>query len=325
MMTMLNKESAGDYAKRFQLAMYNAGLPWDCPRVADRFLASLTKPVQTLIRVTLARAGLSGTAAEKYTVDQITQVGRDILGDDHSTYYDAVSLFPGAPREQHYERGSRRDKANDSKQVQALHRTNKSGKSYFCVQHGKNGTHGTIDCFSLKKRGDRPPVEKKKSKECWKCGQAPWHSKHQCAEKSNTVLAVSKVSNTEKSIEEQVEFKLIMSKCAEAKDTKTPLCNVFNLKDLYIWQNIIQEFLWPTCTSEDIIYALKTMDYHNIFYCQVPNITVRSIIYITLAEIWKAHFRLVFQDAPLVLSQVLGSIRQEIKKLRAENTLSTRK
>jgi hypothetical protein len=73
------------------------------------------------------------------------------------------------------------------------------------------------------------------------------------------------------------------------------------------------------------LYALKTMDYHNIFYCQVPNITAHSIIYITLAEIWKAHFRLVFQDAPLVLSQVLGSIRQEIKKLRAENTLSTRK
>jgi hypothetical protein len=90
-----------------------------------------------------------------------------------------------------------------------------------------------------------------------------------------------------------------------------------------IWQNILQEFLWPTCTSEDIIYALKTMDYHNIFYCQVPNITAHSIIYITLAEIWKAHFRLVFQDAPLVLSQVLGSIRQEIKKLRAENALST--
>lgn len=212
-MTMSNNESVGDYAKRFQLAMYNAGLPRDCPRVADRFLASLTKPVQTLIRVTLARAGLSGTAAEKYTVDQIAQVGRDILGDDHSTYYEAVSLFPGAPREQQ-SRGYKRDKSNnDSKQGHALHRTVKSGKlmkSYFCTHHGKNGTHETKDCYTLKKREARPPSDKKKGKECWKCGQAPWHPKHQCAGSSNTVLAVSRTSQEEKSIDEQIEEDIAM-------------------------------------------------------------------------------------------------------------------
>jgi hypothetical protein len=215
-MTMSNKESVSDYAKRFQLAMYNAGLPRDCPRVADRFLASLTRPVQTLIRVTLARAGLSGTAAEKYTVDQITQVGRDILGDDHSTYYEAVSLFPGAPREQQHERSYKRDKAKDTKQGHAMHRTahsnNKVFKSYFCVQHGKNGTHDTKDCYTVKKRGDRPSADKKtKERECWKCHQTPWHPGHKCAEKSNTVLAVSRAPSNEKSIEEQVQEDIDMT------------------------------------------------------------------------------------------------------------------
>jgi hypothetical protein len=49
----------------------------------------------------------------------------------------------------------------------------------------------------------------------------------------------------------------------------------------------------------------------------------RLIVYITLAEIWNAHYRLVFQDSPLVLSQVLASIRQEIRRFQAENSLSS--
>jgi hypothetical protein len=78
------------------------------------------------------------------------------------------------------------------------------------------------------------------------------------------------------------------------------LCPVKHL----VWQNIIQEFLWPTCEANDIIQPLKTMDYSNIIYCKLPKIYSRSIIYITLAEIWNAYYRLVFQDSPLVLFQV---------------------
>jgi hypothetical protein len=50
-------------------------------------LASLTKPVQTLIRVAMnsVKAGSSGENAE-YTVDQIAQIGRDILGDCYIEY-----------------------------------------------------------------------------------------------------------------------------------------------------------------------------------------------------------------------------------------------
>jgi hypothetical protein len=97
------------------------------------------------------------------------------------------------------------------------------------------------------------------------------------------------------------------------------LCSVKHI----VWQNIIQEFPWSTFEANDIIHSLKTMDYSNIIFCKLPKISSRSIIYITLAEIRNAYCRLVFQDSPLVLSQVLASIRQEIRRLQAENSLSS--
>jgi hypothetical protein len=71
-----------DYSCRFQQAVYNAGLQLDDPRVADRFMASLILPVQTVVRITLVREQGGGA----WTVDRITQVARDVLGDKARNY-----------------------------------------------------------------------------------------------------------------------------------------------------------------------------------------------------------------------------------------------
>jgi hypothetical protein len=216
-MVMENNESVGDYAKRFQTAMFDAGLPRECPRVADRFLASLTKPVQTLIRVAMnsVKAGSSGENAE-YTVDQIAQIGRDILGDDHTSYNEAVSLLPGAPVVER-----RKEKApyyhhhkNAARRVQ---KASKVAKPFSCIHHGNNATHDTKDCFLAKRRAERPPsVKKANGKECWTCGVSPWRPGHRCgaaeSSSSSTVLAVMPAaSSSEKSIEQQVQEDLEMA------------------------------------------------------------------------------------------------------------------
>lgn len=102
-MQMGPKESISDYSKRFFGAVYNAGLPSNDPRIADRFLASLTLPVQTLIRVTVARVDRNkNTGVEGWTVEYDTQVGRDILSDDASVYAEATAQIPGANRVSQY-------------------------------------------------------------------------------------------------------------------------------------------------------------------------------------------------------------------------------
>ncbi|KAG1143413.1 hypothetical protein G6F37_003239 [Rhizopus arrhizus] len=75
----------------------NQVIRYDDPHIADRFLASLTLSVQTLIRVTVARVGKNkADTNERWTVEYITQVGRDILGDDNKLYAEATALIPGA-------------------------------------------------------------------------------------------------------------------------------------------------------------------------------------------------------------------------------------
>ncbi|EIE87751.1 hypothetical protein RO3G_12462 [Rhizopus delemar RA 99-880] len=198
-MQMSNKESIGDYSKKFLQAVYNAGLPSDDPRIADRFLASLTLSVQMLMRVTVARVGKSKIDTnEKWTVEYITQVGRDILGDDNKLYAEATALIPGANKSdtvksRYNENGSRGDGSLSGHRRHQFKRRSRNmtkvNKNYFCTHHGKNGTHDTVDCFTTKR------VEKvNTNKKCFKCGQ-PWSREHKCKNNDKKVFAVTSHKN----------------------------------------------------------------------------------------------------------------------------------
>ncbi|KAL9536417.1 hypothetical protein MBANPS3_012662, partial [Mucor bainieri] len=81
-----------------------------------------------------------------------------------------------------------------------------------------------------------------------------------------------------------------------------------------VWQNIISEFLWPTVDITDIQHSLLTMDFYNIRYSQKPEAPSHLIVMVTLANIWKAHYRLVFHQRPLLPSSILRSIRLDIQR-----------
>lgn len=87
-----------------------------------------------------------------------------------------------------------------------------------------------------------------------------------------------------------------------------------------VWQGIITEFLWPTVCIADIRHSLLHLDFYNIRYSQKPRAPSYIIVIITLANIWKAHYRLIFHQQPFIPSAILRGIRLDIDKMLAEDT-----
>ncbi|KAG2191771.1 hypothetical protein INT47_012821 [Mucor saturninus] len=192
-MVMKNTESIGDYSKKFLRAVYNAGLNKDDPRIADRFLASLALSVQTLIKVTMARSP-NGEAKREWTVEQITQIGRDILGDDNRLYAEATRLIPGA-------HGQPEKKYEDHPRKKPHHHTSKitkHEKTFFCSHHGKNPTHESSKCFTLINRKNKASSLNSRNP-CRRCGEN-YHHGHVCKSKNNEpILMVSQSPAKDKS------------------------------------------------------------------------------------------------------------------------------
>ncbi|EPB88285.1 hypothetical protein HMPREF1544_04869 [Mucor circinelloides 1006PhL] len=86
---------------------------------------------------------------------------------------------------------------------------------------------------------------------------------------------------------------------------------------------VIFEFLWPTVTIPDIILAIRSFDFYNIRYSQRNGVPASVIVFITLANIWRSHFRTVFDRTPFTTAAVLASIRLDISKRIDEDHVHT--
>lgn len=86
-----------------------------------------------------------------------------------------------------------------------------------------------------------------------------------------------------------------------------------------VWQGIIFEFLWPTTTVGDVMEALLSLDFSNIWYCQIKNINPYKILLIALSQIWLAHMRFIFDKVPISPSAILATIRSHIHQRIAED------
>ena len=86
-----------------------------------------------------------------------------------------------------------------------------------------------------------------------------------------------------------------------------------------IWQGIIFEFLWPTTTVGDVMEALLSLDFSNIWYCQIKNINPYKILLIALSQIWLAHMRFIFDKVPILPTAILATIRSHIHQRIAED------
>ncbi|KAK4511136.1 regulator of (H+)-ATPase in vacuolar membrane [Mucor velutinosus] len=88
-----------------------------------------------------------------------------------------------------------------------------------------------------------------------------------------------------------------------------------------VWQGIISEFLWPTVTIDDIRHSLLTLDFYNIRYSQRPRASSHHIVIIAMSNIWKAHYRLIFDQTSFAPAAVLNSIRLDIQKMIDEDLI----
>ncbi|EPB80951.1 hypothetical protein HMPREF1544_12357, partial [Mucor circinelloides 1006PhL] len=86
-----------------------------------------------------------------------------------------------------------------------------------------------------------------------------------------------------------------------------------------VWQNTITEFLWPTVSIQDIKHSLLSLDFYTIRYSQKPRAPSHVVVFITLANIWKAHYRWVFNQQTVLPSSILSSIRLDIQKMTDED------
>lgn len=73
-----------------------------------------------------------------------------------------------------------------------------------------------------------------------------------------------------------------------------------------IWKAVIFEFLWPIIELEDIIYAISNLDFYNVRYSYISKVSAPLIIILSIAHIWKARFRFVFDATPLTLTSSLA-------------------
>jgi hypothetical protein len=86
-----------------------------------------------------------------------------------------------------------------------------------------------------------------------------------------------------------------------------------------VWQGVIFEFLWPTTTIHDIKEALRSLDFSNIWYCQLAGIKPYRILMVSLAQIWLAHMRFIFDQTPFAHAAILSSIRTNVRQTIAED------
>lgn len=202
-MTMKANESIGAYTNRFLQIVHLAGIPKDDPRVADRFLASLTSPVQTLTRLAcINHLGRHAEESHLWTVENIADLARDVLGDDASKYGISTSLLPGVDTGR--ATSSRSDSnARDERRMKGKGRQAETSKPYprtgasrkhFCKMHGSNDSHSTDSCYTLSK------IDKGKAKAgpstfgdnpCRFCRQ-PWKPGHKCQKPSVLAIASAK-------------------------------------------------------------------------------------------------------------------------------------
>lgn len=199
-MTMKHNESISDYTNKFLQTVFNASIPANDPRVADRFLASMTIQVQTVVRMALVKTGANANeSSTPWTVEFIAQTGRDILGDDYRLYGAATASIPGANRGEPSARSSDGPRHERTPFKGRIHKRGRHGnmstavKTFVCTHHGKNGTHDTKDCFTAKK--SNATYKAKSEQKCFTC-QGPWARGHKCPPEANKrVFAVAGTSD----------------------------------------------------------------------------------------------------------------------------------
>lgn len=117
------------------------------------------------------------------------------------------------------------------------------------------------------------------------------------------------------------------------KMAESPLCPICNTVEnavhllflcpskVSIWRDIIFEFLWPTVSVGDIIQACSSLDFEYIKYVSKSYTTAHMVVLVTLGNIWRAHFRLIFHSTPFIWINVVQQIKDELLQLHEQTEI----
>ncbi|KAI8643562.1 hypothetical protein BD408DRAFT_414779 [Parasitella parasitica] len=88
------------------------------------------------------------------------------------------------------------------------------------------------------------------------------------------------------------------------------------------WERLILEYLWPGCTLRMIMDALYSLNFDLIEV--LPNkssLKPSPLLIIAITEVWKAHWRFIFDATPLTSNSLLSSFRYSVLKMQSEDVL----
>ncbi|CAO3688748.1 unnamed protein product [Rhizopus stolonifer] len=145
----------------------------------------------------MARSDPNGESKRDWTVEKITQIGRDILGDDNRLYAETTQLIPGVRSYTEKNHSIHQEKKKRDYDYKPKDRVRKPETPYFCSYHGRNRIHESKDCFTLKNK--KPKGVAKDLNSCRRCDK-PYGPGH-----ISPVLAVAKDATEKDSILEQVD------------------------------------------------------------------------------------------------------------------------
>lgn len=96
-------------------------------------------------------------------------------------------------------------------------------------------------------------------------------------------------------------------------------------RKLPFWEKLINEFLWPTTRTSDILNAFTYLNFSRVrLQSAFTHISSDVVLYIALSELWKAHWRCVFNNKPFTSDLVLSSTRYNVTRWSQEEELPRR-
>ena len=149
------------------------------------------------------------------------------------------------------------------------------------------------------------------------------HTKHFIADPSVTEISfISNSTDTEFSnntIESEIipyqRYILCFDELTKTKSKK--------LNRLF-WDKLIQEYLWPGTSLGMIIQSLISLNFNAIkVLAGTTTFKPSLILIVALSEVWKAHWRFIFDQIPLTSAPLFASFRRALAKVQSEKTLYT--
>ncbi|CEP19709.1 hypothetical protein [Parasitella parasitica] len=90
------------------------------------------------------------------------------------------------------------------------------------------------------------------------------------------------------------------------------------------WERLILEYLWPGTTFWVIINALSTLNFHAIEVLpQKTSLPSSLVLIVAVAEIWRLHWKFIFDDVPFTSDTLFLAFQRSLLKLQAEESLSS--